>query len=91
MSAFFATIESPLGPLLLASDNGGLREIRFPNGKQSAKAKTEWQENSTQLKEVTRQLRAYFAGELEAFDLKLTPQGTPFQLSVWNRLCEIRG
>jgi methylated-DNA-[protein]-cysteine S-methyltransferase len=89
MSAFFATIESPLGPLLLASDNGGLREIRFPNGKQSAKAKTEWQENSTQLKEVTRQLRAYFAGDLETFDLPLAPEGTPFQQQVWGELCKI--
>ena len=24
-----------------------------------------------------------------AFDLPLAPQGTPFQLAVWNRLCEI--
>ena len=39
--------------------------------------------------ETIRQLRAYFAGELENFDLPLAPQGTPFQLSVWNRLCEI--
>jgi len=75
--------------LLLASDNGGLREIRFPNGKQSAKAKTEWQENSTQLKEVTRQLRAYFAGDLETFDLPLAPEGTPFQQQVWGELCKI--
>ena len=89
ISAFFATIASPLGPLLLASDNGGLREIRFPNGKQSAKAKTEWQENSTQLKEVTRQLRAYFAGDLETFDLPLAPEGTPFQQQVWGELCKI--
>ena len=34
-------------------------------------------------------MRAYFAGELEAFNLSLTPQGTPFQLRVWNQLCEI--
>ena len=41
------------------------------------------------LRETIRQLRAYFAGELETFDLALAPQGTPFQLAVWNRLCEI--
>jgi methylated-DNA-[protein]-cysteine S-methyltransferase len=89
MSAFFATIESPLGPLLLASDNSGLTEICFPNGKQSAKAKTDWKEDSAQLKEVTRQLRAYFAGELETFDLSLAPEGTPFQQKVWSELCKI--
>ncbi len=41
------------------------------------------------LREAVRQLRAYFAGELERFDLTLAPEGTPFQLSVWNRLYEI--
>ena len=40
-------------------------------------------------KRPIRQLRAYFAGELETFDLPLAPQGTPFQLGVWRRLCEI--
>jgi methylated-DNA-[protein]-cysteine S-methyltransferase len=41
------------------------------------------------LGEAVRQLRAYFAGELQAFDLPLAPQGTPFQLAVWKHLCEI--
>ena len=35
------------------------------------------------------QLDAYFAGELEAFDLPLAPHGTPFQLRVWNELIRI--
>ena len=41
------------------------------------------------LKETIRQLRAYFSGKLEQFDLPLAPEGTPFQLEVWRRLCEI--
>ena len=41
------------------------------------------------LQEPIRQLRAYFAGDLESFDLPLVPAGTTFQLDVWNRLCEI--
>ena len=40
-------------------------------------------------KEPIRQLQAYFAGELENFDLPLGPQGTPFQQKVWNELCRI--
>jgi len=46
-------------------------------------------EASILLKETIRQLRAYFSGELEHFDLPLAPHGTPFQLEVWRRLCEI--
>ncbi len=89
MSAFFATLESPIGPLLLASDHVGLREIRFPTGKRPANAEKEWREDPAQFKDVTRQLRAYFAGELEEFDLPLAPEGTQFQQTVWNELCNI--
>jgi len=35
------------------------------------------------------QLDSYFAGGLKQFDLPLAPEGTPFQLKVWQRLCEI--
>jgi methylated-DNA-[protein]-cysteine S-methyltransferase len=35
------------------------------------------------------QLDAYFAGELEAFDLPLGPHGTAFQLRVWDELTRI--
>src|SRR5690606_32489233 len=35
------------------------------------------------------QLGAYFAGELQAFDLPLAPEGTPFQRTVWQALQSI--
>ncbi len=70
MSFIFTYLQSPIGLLLLAADNEGLREITFPkNGMPPS--------------------RAYFAGELETFDLPLAPGGTPFQQRVWNELCKI--
>ena len=41
------------------------------------------------LDEAERQLRAYFAGRLRAFDLPLRFGGTPFQQSVWRALGQI--
>ena len=42
--------------------------------------------NNPVILEATRQLRAYFAGALSAFDLPLDLRGTPFQLRVWREL-----
>lgn len=85
----YAEIESPVGPLLLAADDVGLRQILFVNGRYSARPDPSWKEDEKPLKETIRQLRSYFAGKLEQFDLPLAPEGTPFQLEVWRRLCEI--
>ncbi len=42
------------------------------------------------LRAAVEQLAGYFAGELEEFDLPLAPEGTPFQLRVWEQLRSIR-
>lgn len=85
----YTRMESPVGPLLLAADDSGLRRIDFVNGRTPVQADPQWHDDAEPLRETIRQLRAYFAGELETFDLTLAPQGTSFQLAVWNRLCEI--
>jgi methylated-DNA-[protein]-cysteine S-methyltransferase len=38
------------------------------------------------LKDAVSQLEAYFARELRVFDLPLAPQGSAFQLRVWDQL-----
>jgi|SRR5579863_1652141 methylated-DNA-[protein]-cysteine S-methyltransferase len=82
-------IESPVGPLLLVADAAGLRQILFVNGRHRVKPEPCWKEDSAPLKITISQLNAYFAGAREEFDLPLAPEGTPFQLGVWRRLCEI--
>jgi methylated-DNA-[protein]-cysteine S-methyltransferase len=89
MTRHFTQIESPLGPLLLVSDLTGLRQILFVNGRHPAQPESSWKEDRVPLTETIRQLQAYFAGELENFNLPLAPEGTPFQLEVWRRLCDI--
>jgi methylated-DNA-[protein]-cysteine S-methyltransferase len=88
-SCSYTEIESPIGPLVLAGDAAGLRQILFVNGRHPAKPDPSWQEDSTPLRSAIDQLHAYFAGDLETFDLKLVPEGTPFQLSVWRNLSDI--
>jgi methylated-DNA-[protein]-cysteine S-methyltransferase len=80
-------MKSPVGPLLLMADDHGLRAIHFMNSNKSSQ-RTPADENAL-LREVIRQLSAYFAGKTESFDLPLAPEGTPFQLNVWHHLGEI--
>jgi methylated-DNA-[protein]-cysteine S-methyltransferase len=88
-SLFFSYFESPVGTLLLAGDGSGLRQIVFPAGGRPAPADKAWTNESSALSEPVRQLRAYFGGEIEEFDLSLAPEGTPFQQKVWHELCRI--
>jgi len=92
-------MESPVGRLLLAADETGLRKVLFGGEpaahwredavREDAVRENPARENPAPLAETVRQLRAYFAGELREFDLPLAPQGTPFQLRVWRELRNI--
>jgi len=88
-SITFTRMDSPIGTLTLASDESGLRQINFPENGRPAPSPPDWQDDSSAFAEVLRQLRAYFAGDLEAFDLPLAPEGTPFQRKVWDKLLTI--
>ena len=85
---WYTEFESPIGPLRLAADAEGLRQIDFL-GRAPRPLPDGWLHDPAKLAQVVDQLQAYFAGGLREFDLPLAPQGTPFQRGVWSRLCEI--
>jgi methylated-DNA-[protein]-cysteine S-methyltransferase len=86
MVIHYRYMESPIGRLLVAGDEEGLRYIGFPSGKSPLQPGSAWKEDPKALDEAIRQLHAYFGGELKAFSLTLAPRGTPFQLSVLRAL-----
>jgi len=79
-------IDSPVGRLLLAGDDSGLKLIGFPDGKGRLEPAPDWTLDENCFREAQAQLAEYFAGRRTEFDLKLAPRGTAFQLAVLQAL-----
>jgi len=80
---------SPLGDILLARTEAGITHIVFQEGTTAMTPEPDWKYDPTAFSDVATQLDAYFAGELTDFALPLAPEGTSFQLTVWEALQSI--
>ena len=88
------TLESPVGELLLVGDQTrdgiALTSVSMTGQRNVPGIQPDWKLAPDAFAAVTRQLEAYFAGELTAFDLDLAPGGTPFQQRIWRALDSVR-
>ncbi|MFZ5627263.1 MAG: methylated-DNA--[protein]-cysteine S-methyltransferase [Bacillota bacterium] len=89
---------SPIGPLVLVSTEKGLCRLALPGEGQTSLVEwlsRTWPEDVSIERDlrahrrVMEQLGAYFAGELQEFDLPLDLRGSQFQLQVWQELQKI--
>jgi methylated-DNA-[protein]-cysteine S-methyltransferase len=86
-------VDTPLGPLTLASSARGLAAAWFDGqlhhpGTIAAPV----DDTDVHLRQAARELAAYFSDECAyamAFRVPLDPQGTPFQQQVWQALRDI--
>jgi methylated-DNA-[protein]-cysteine S-methyltransferase len=85
----YCFLESMVGRLLVAGDEEGLRYISFMKGRNRITPEMDWIEDRSYLEEPIRQLDLYFQGRLKEFTLTLSPQATPFQLSVLRALQQV--
>ncbi len=83
--------KSPLGDILLASNNNKLIGAEFERQKYSLSNTQDLIEKEDKVLIKTRKwLDSYFNGEKPSIDeLNLEPQGSDFRLEVWKLLCEI--
>ena len=91
--SIYQTMDSPVGDLLLVGDpteDGVTLTSLSMTGYSDAAPQPGWRRDPAAFAGVTRQLEAYFAGELTAFDLDLAPRGTPFQQRIWRALDSVR-
>lgn len=93
-----ATIDSPLGPLLLGAIGESLCLLAFAN-EHAAERQTRQLETGLHVKsmpgrssvidQAEAELAAYFAGELTKFTTPIRLLGTPFQQRIWTALRRI--
>jgi methylated-DNA-[protein]-cysteine S-methyltransferase len=80
-------LDTPVGTLRLVSTGSHLAAIEFAGHHADTKDDTEV--SDAVLTRAASQLREYFAGRRQRFDLPLAAQGTPFQQAVWQALAAI--
>ena len=87
---YYQQMDSPVGQLLLAATEKGLRRLHFQRGEPLRPDRNEvWIESEIALRPYQEQLLAYFRGELREFTFSLDLVGTPFQKKCWDALRHI--
>jgi methylated-DNA-[protein]-cysteine S-methyltransferase len=79
---YVSYFESPIGFLRILSNGSAITEIKFmdSDGPEDPDSHTE---------SARTQLREYFEGSRDSFQLELHPDGTEFEQKVWQQLVEI--
>jgi methylated-DNA-[protein]-cysteine S-methyltransferase len=87
----WTVLDSPVGELRIIERGGAISAIEFAPWRPPTDGRPLGVRDDAHpvLAAATRQLAAYFAGDLTEFDLPLDPQGTEFQLRVWRELLRI--
>lgn len=82
----YRTIDSPIGPLLLAGDAEALRVLAFVREGHRVPDVGWVHDEQGVLDPVRYELDQYFAGRLARFRTAVAPRGTAFQRRVWQEL-----
>jgi methylated-DNA-[protein]-cysteine S-methyltransferase len=88
MSRTHTVMSSPIGPLTLVADDGVLVRLAMsPPGRLGDEEIGE--RTDVGFGEAVTQLGEYFAGQRTTFSLPLRPEGSAFELAVWEQLTRI--
>ncbi len=82
---FAGHVQTPVGWLEIAGSPSGVEGIRFCRRPSRLRVV-----RHPLFRRCARQLREYFQKRRRQFNLKLNPQGTPFEKKVWGALLRVR-
>ncbi|MEK2644502.1 methylated-DNA--[protein]-cysteine S-methyltransferase [Bdellovibrio sp. BCCA] len=91
MSFYYQIIESPIGDLHAIADDESLWILGHDTNIKALKAKfpeVVKKENEI-IADVRKQLKEYFSGKRQDFDVPVTLKGTEFQCQTWKALSKI--
>ncbi len=80
-----AMIQTILGPVIISEQDGFITELFFAEDTQ----RNAPNQITPLIKEAEKQLLEYLSGIRKTFDLKIAPEGTEFQKTVWSTLHRI--
>ena len=83
---FWTTMDTPVGELFIAGRDGKITDVRFHRPRKGFPGPL-WERSDEPFMEAKKQLEEYFSGERTKFEVKLAPEGTTFQRTVW---CDLR-
>ena len=92
MTTTYVRFDSPVGTLYATADGDQLTGLYFEGGRHAPAIADTWHEcspRSAPFAVLVRQLREYFDGKRDTFELPLAPHGTKFQQRVWKEIAGI--
>jgi methylated-DNA-[protein]-cysteine S-methyltransferase len=73
------TVDTPIGPVAVRERDGAIVRTRIG-------ARAQREDETALLATAAQQLNAFFYCDLKRFDLPLAPEGTKFELAVWEQM-----
>src|SRR5690349_4351542 len=75
--------------MLATRDEGGITGLDLPRSRHPRRLSPDWERDYAAFDDIRIQLREYFAGDRQEFDLPLNAGGSRFQALVWDALTRI--
>lgn len=85
----YSTLYTEIGALTLTGDGEMLTGLYLPRHRHGPAVDPAWRCEESAFSEARSQISEYLRGERKVFSVALAPQGTAFQVHVWEALAQI--